>query len=93
MDTSKMLSLRLYNSGLGHSPFENAIDAVSHLGHVFPDGPAPRRSALHSLQSKRRTLIPTSGGRSSVRVIPLHPRKRIIKRQAYFSDRMKTIHI
>ncbi len=32
MNTSEILRLRLYNSGLSHSPFENAVDAVSHLG-------------------------------------------------------------
>jgi hypothetical protein len=34
MNTSEILRLRLYNSGLSHSPFENAVDAVSYLGAV-----------------------------------------------------------
>lgn len=34
MNTSEIQRLRLYNSGLSHSPFENAVDAVSHLGAV-----------------------------------------------------------
>jgi hypothetical protein len=34
MNTSEILRLRLYNTGLSHSPFENAVDAVSHLGAV-----------------------------------------------------------
>jgi len=34
MNTSEILSLRLYNTGLSQSPFENAVDAVSHLGAV-----------------------------------------------------------
>jgi hypothetical protein len=33
MNTSDILRLRLYNSGLS-SPFENAVDAISHLGAV-----------------------------------------------------------
>ncbi|MGZ7162516.1 MAG: winged helix DNA-binding domain-containing protein [Halobacteriota archaeon] len=34
MNTSEILRRRLYNSGLSLSPFDNAIDAVSHLGAV-----------------------------------------------------------
>ena len=34
MNTSEILKLRLFNSGLSHSPFQNAVDAVSHLGAV-----------------------------------------------------------
>jgi len=34
MNTSEILKLRLHNSGLSHSPFKSAADAVSHLGAV-----------------------------------------------------------
>lgn len=34
MNASEILKLRLHNSGLSHSPFKNAADAVSHLGAV-----------------------------------------------------------
>jgi hypothetical protein len=34
MNTSETPRLRLYNSGLSQSPFENPVDAVSHLGAV-----------------------------------------------------------
>ena len=34
MNTSDILKLRLFNSGLSISPFQNAVDAVSHLGAV-----------------------------------------------------------
>ena len=30
MNTSEILRLRLYNSGLTHSPFRSAVDAVTH---------------------------------------------------------------
>ncbi len=34
MNTSEILKLRLYNSGLSHSPFKSAVEAVSHSGAV-----------------------------------------------------------
>ena len=34
MNASEILKLRLYNTGLSHSPFKSAADAVSHLGAV-----------------------------------------------------------
>ncbi len=34
MNASEILKLRLYNSGLSHSQFKSAADAVSHLGAV-----------------------------------------------------------
>lgn len=34
MDLPEVLSLRLHNTGLSHSPFKNAADAVSYLGAV-----------------------------------------------------------
>lgn len=34
MNPSEILKLRLFNSGLSHSPFRRAADAVSHLGAV-----------------------------------------------------------
>jgi Winged helix DNA-binding domain len=34
MNTQEILKLRLYNSGLSNSPFQNAVEAVSHSGAV-----------------------------------------------------------
>ncbi|MDD1721161.1 MAG: winged helix DNA-binding domain-containing protein [Euryarchaeota archaeon] len=34
MNTPEVLRLRLYNTGLSLSPFDNAVDALSHLGAV-----------------------------------------------------------
>lgn len=34
MNTSEIIKLRLFNTGLSHAPFQNAVDAVSHLGAV-----------------------------------------------------------
>jgi hypothetical protein len=34
MNTSEILKLRLFNTGLSTSPFQKAVDAVSHLGAV-----------------------------------------------------------
>jgi len=34
MNTSEIITLRLFNTGLSHAPFHNAVEAVSHLGAV-----------------------------------------------------------
>jgi len=46
MNASKILELRLYNSGLSHSPFKSAADAVSHLGAVQAQDFAAAKWAL-----------------------------------------------
>lgn len=34
MNTSEIIKLRLFNTGLSHAPFQSAVDAISHLGAV-----------------------------------------------------------
>src|SRR5512141_2831040 len=46
MNASEILELRLYNSGLSHSPFKSAADAVSHLGAVQAQDFATAKWAL-----------------------------------------------
>jgi hypothetical protein len=46
MNASEILELRLYNSGLSHSPFKSAADAVSHLGAVQAQDFAAAKWAL-----------------------------------------------
>ena len=46
MNASEILKLRLYNTGLSHSPFKNAADAVSHLGAVQAQDFAAAKWAL-----------------------------------------------
>lgn len=46
MNASEVLKLRLYNSGLSHSPFRSAADAVSHLGAVQAQDFAAAKWAL-----------------------------------------------
>ncbi len=46
MNASEILNLRLHNSGLTHSPFKSAADAVSHLGAVQAQDFASAKWAL-----------------------------------------------
>lgn len=46
MNASKILNLRLHNSGLSDSPFKSAADAVSHLGAVQAQDFAAAKWAL-----------------------------------------------
>ena len=46
MNASEILKLRLYNTGLSHSPFKSAADAVSHLGAVQAQDFAAAKWAL-----------------------------------------------
>jgi len=46
MNASEILKLRLYNTGLSHSPFKSADDAVSHLGAVQAQDFAAAKWAL-----------------------------------------------
>jgi hypothetical protein len=46
MNASEILELRLHNSGLSHSPFKSAADAVSHLGAVQAQDFAAAKWAL-----------------------------------------------
>lgn len=46
MNASEILKLRLHNSGLSHSPFKSAADAVSHLGAVQAQDFAAAKWAL-----------------------------------------------
>ncbi len=54
MNASEILKLRLYNSGLSHSPFKSAADAVSHLGAVQAQDFAAAKWAL-GLRIKKST--------------------------------------
>jgi hypothetical protein len=54
MDSSEILKLRLYNTGLSHSPFNSAADAVSHLGAVQAQDFAAAKWAL-GLRTKNST--------------------------------------
>jgi Winged helix DNA-binding domain len=46
MNASEILKLRLYNTGLSHSPFKSAADAVFHLGAVQAQDFAAAKWAL-----------------------------------------------
>ena len=46
MKTSEILKLRLYNSGLTHSPFKSAVDTVTHAGAVQAQDFAAAKWAL-----------------------------------------------
>jgi hypothetical protein len=46
MNASEIVKLRLHNTGLSHSPFKSAVDAVSHLGAVQAQNFAAAKWAL-----------------------------------------------
>lgn len=46
MNASEVIKLRLHNTGLSHSPFKSAADAVSHLGAVQAQNFAAAKWAL-----------------------------------------------
>ena len=46
MNAPEILQLRLHNTGLSHSPFKSAADAVSHLGAVQAQDFAAAKWAL-----------------------------------------------